>query len=606
MDVMNNTHIITFDLAAIRAEMGGIVEELVDRFTAETTRQAVGSALVSALRGQAAQAKARLEEPFSLVVIGDFKRGKSTFINALLGTKVVTTNVVPETVTINEIEYGPELTVTAHLTDARLVSLSAEEIDSERLVPLLERLPAPVHHLRITAPVEWLRGIRVVDTPGMGDLFKRFDETVLNYLGQADAVCYLVSTLSPLSETEQAFLRMSLQPQDFPKALVLVNMLDSLESDEETDRLLAAIREKVAHYLPQARVYGISALDEFCRLTAHPRPAPERASTLESHFAAVRETLQTSVLLNRDWIHIYRVLTTLDESLHGDESRIVLLRNALQMDQVRLGETIAQFHDADSALAKRVAGHQQVLNALIDEMRAEAGSWMDELLTRLQQEAIARLAEYPSAEIQKYFHFFLVDTLRDGVKACLSMHAPVILEGMRKAWQAIDQEMNTLVMHEPEAVDIAHATHMETPWTELNTLEFIARFTPFGLVAGLLLSFVRDSRDQAQRQQYQQRIQERFGMLRDSVHREVDALYQGLSLQVQEELDAAYHQQAQASMEAMQQAQELCGQGAQRAEAADAALQAALLALHDARTRLQSLRERLSPVEETEGVGAAM
>jgi GTPase SAR1 family protein len=59
----------------------------------------------------------------SLAVVGDFKRGKSTLINALVGSEVVTTNVTPETVTINYIEHGTENKIEAVLEDGGKVDL---------------------------------------------------------------------------------------------------------------------------------------------------------------------------------------------------------------------------------------------------------------------------------------------------------------------------------------------------------------------------------------------------------------------------------------------------------------------------------------------------
>ena len=58
------------------------------------------------LNGWLRDIRAQRDTPFTLVVAGDFKRGKSTFINALLGEEVVPTDVTTETVTLNRISYG--------------------------------------------------------------------------------------------------------------------------------------------------------------------------------------------------------------------------------------------------------------------------------------------------------------------------------------------------------------------------------------------------------------------------------------------------------------------------------------------------------------------
>lgn len=65
-------------------------------------------------------AKERLEENrFNLVVFGEFKRGKSTFINSLLGKSVLPTAVVPLTSVITLVRYGEQERATIHFKDGR-------------------------------------------------------------------------------------------------------------------------------------------------------------------------------------------------------------------------------------------------------------------------------------------------------------------------------------------------------------------------------------------------------------------------------------------------------------------------------------------------------
>src|SRR6187549_1626704 len=80
----------------------------------------------------------QLDELFLVVIVGEFNAGKSAFINALLGAQVLAEGVTPTTAQVNLIHYGPALT-------------------------RVERSP---HLHLIAAPVEFLRDIHVVDTPG--------------------------------------------------------------------------------------------------------------------------------------------------------------------------------------------------------------------------------------------------------------------------------------------------------------------------------------------------------------------------------------------------------------------------------------------------------
>ena len=217
------------DYESSRSALDETLEELEAVRADPHTRQAMGADFCEWLRRSCAEIKRREGDAFNLVVIGDFKRGKSTLVNAILRDDVVHANVTPETVTINRVSYAPEESVQAVLTNGRKVALSYEETKRDTLDGIISRLPAPVSYIDIKIPNESLKDIRIVDTPGVGDILKRFDSTVSDYIRNADAIIYVVSALSPLSETEQAFLCAAIQPQDISKLFVVINMCDALQ-----------------------------------------------------------------------------------------------------------------------------------------------------------------------------------------------------------------------------------------------------------------------------------------------------------------------------------------------------------------------------------------
>lgn len=132
------------------------------------------------------QIREKMDDRFLLVVVGDFKRGKSMLVNAILGKKVATTNVKPETVTINRVSWGEEEKLEAVLENGRKFSLKPEDLNRDALEELLGRLPAPVKNLEIREPCEILKELDIVDTPGLGDIMGRFDDKVTDYLGRAE------------------------------------------------------------------------------------------------------------------------------------------------------------------------------------------------------------------------------------------------------------------------------------------------------------------------------------------------------------------------------------------------------------------------------------
>ena len=97
----------------------------------------------------------RLDEPFGIVVIGDFKRGKSSLVNALLGEKIVPTNVLPETITINRISYGEEKTCVAVLKNGKKARLEIAELNKNELEAIIQSLPSEIEHVELTAKMSF-------------------------------------------------------------------------------------------------------------------------------------------------------------------------------------------------------------------------------------------------------------------------------------------------------------------------------------------------------------------------------------------------------------------------------------------------------------------
>ena len=91
----------------------------------------------------------RRTEPFSLVVLGDFKRGKSTIINAILGKSIAPVNVAPETFTINSISYGETPSAEAVLKNGQRITLTADDLVRERLEKLMRAFPDTLDYIDI-------------------------------------------------------------------------------------------------------------------------------------------------------------------------------------------------------------------------------------------------------------------------------------------------------------------------------------------------------------------------------------------------------------------------------------------------------------------------
>jgi len=144
------------------------------------------------------------EDRFNLVVVGRFSRGKTSLMNAILGTTRLPIGMVPVTSVITTVAYGSRERLTIHYEDDRLPSEVALDVLPEYVTQ--GRNPGNVRRVRtaeVQLPAEILRrGFHLIDTPGLGSPVLENTRTTESFLPKADAVVLVTSYESPLSAEE--------------------------------------------------------------------------------------------------------------------------------------------------------------------------------------------------------------------------------------------------------------------------------------------------------------------------------------------------------------------------------------------------------------------
>lgn len=149
-----------------------------------------------------------LQNRFNLVVVGQFKRGKTTFINALLGTDMLPTAVVPLTSIVTVIEYGKEIEVKVLFNNGTEKMVPSEELSDYVTEKGNPRNEKDVAEVVIKYPSEYLKdGVRLIDTPGVGSVYQHNTDVAYEYLPRSDATVFLISVDQPLSKAEVDFLK---------------------------------------------------------------------------------------------------------------------------------------------------------------------------------------------------------------------------------------------------------------------------------------------------------------------------------------------------------------------------------------------------------------
>lgn len=553
----------------------------------------LGPAVLKKIERQEKNLRRRLNEPFHLVLAGDFKRGKSTLINALLGKNTVPTAVTPETVTVNEISYGSEPSCEAVLENGRHLRLSPDELKREVLETLMKKLPAPIRYIRLRDNAEFLREITLVDTPGAGDLMKDFDERAAEYLAGADAVIYVISARSPLSLTEQDFLSSSVLPQSFARILVAVNMSDCLDGQEDIRKILDRTTEKVRDIFPDTRIFAISALDELCRRLERPRPNPELADFLEENFLAFEDALQNDILLQKEVIRSSRCVQLAEAALLETDGQIRRLQESLRAGTDRLAKQEAELEGENSRLMEDMEKQKQGLSRQIDAMELEASDWILDFLNRLKAELQSLHGQADTGELERHLQFYLTDMVRQAISACISRHQADISDRIQQSLKAMTGELAKETSAGTEAE--INTALPDVLWTGADTVMFFASdFLRLDEELGLLYvvgqavaGFFRQASLKNRQKDILEPVLASFDSISLEISQSLKAAYDKLKKSSVDRLDEYFRSSIQASLESIRQARSLLQEEGVRQEDATEDLE-------DIRTLLKELRENLT------------
>ena len=171
------------------------------------------------------------ENRFHLVVLGQFKRGKSTFINSILGDKLLPTSVVPLTSIVTLLKYGDKEQIEVIFNDQSTRPITRDELPEYVTEKGNPKNQKNVKQVEIAFPSQYLKdGVYLIDTPGVGSTFENNTEMTYNFLPKVDAALFLLAVDPPISHSELAFLN---DVQNFVQKIFFIqNKIDYL-SDEE-------------------------------------------------------------------------------------------------------------------------------------------------------------------------------------------------------------------------------------------------------------------------------------------------------------------------------------------------------------------------------------
>jgi GTPase Era involved in 16S rRNA processing len=205
---------------------------------------------------------------FYLAVVGQFKRGKSTFINALLGEQLLPVGVLPLTAVVTLLSYDTEQQIQVHFQDG-----TSNEVERSSLPGYVTEQGNPNNQKKVTFinigfPSPILKhGVVLIDTPGIGSLFSHNTRTTREFIPRIDAAVFVLSADPPITEAEYEFLDELVQ--HVGKVFVVLNKVDTLTESEIT-QTVEYTQSAIFPKLRGTAVFTVSALRALeAKLTAN-------------------------------------------------------------------------------------------------------------------------------------------------------------------------------------------------------------------------------------------------------------------------------------------------------------------------------------------------
>lgn len=341
---------------------------------------------------------------FNLVILGEFKRGKSTLVNALLGANILPTGVIPLTSITTIVLYSDRAEISVQFQNGRTAVLDLSDLEkyvTERGNP---KNNLAVEQVEVRYPSTLLQnGVRIVDTPGTGSVNLHNTETTYNFLPEADAALFVLSADQPASMNELKFLNDAKNLID--KFFFVQNKIDILTEDERIEALEFLERSLTEEIGTKPTIFPISARRALnCKLDASDSTPDRDFQNLEQAIFGFLATEKSRIFARSLTAKTRRLALEAKQLLeleiktaqvpgetlkHGIEVFQQCSKNIINqqndVDHIVSGETKRLIQSIESDLYPLVEEHiEQIKKAINDEYSLHQSEAKDSLIEHLQ------------------------------------------------------------------------------------------------------------------------------------------------------------------------------------------------------------------------------
>ena len=347
---------------------------------------------------------------FRVGVMGEFKRGKSTVINALLGQEIVPADILPCSATLNRIVWDatPHAQINFKKDEGgsipRTKTVAVEELSGyiTKLTAESEEQANLVEDAMVYYPCKFCQnGVEIIDTPGLND-DERMDRISESVIPTLDAIIMVIVPGSPFGISEANFVRNKVMTSDLSRLLFVVNKIDTVR-ERDREKCVDGIRKKIQDTILEktAAMYGgdsqeyKAAQTKLGGIRIYPISA---ADALDGKTEGDDELLKRSGVPEFE-VALTKLLTEERGMLEADET-IVMRTNAMNMEQEK-------FEKMQTEAMEKIQASRDEKKQKVKEIKGIATAMYQEL-----QPDVAETYNVLDEAVQEYVESFPI-SMRD-------------------------------------------------------------------------------------------------------------------------------------------------------------------------------------------------
>lgn len=345
---------------------------------------------------------------FSVGILGEFKRGKSTVINSLLEKEIMPADILPTSATMNRVTYDMQPHVELRMRDGSTLEINIDELPNyvTKLDEEKEAQAAKVEEAVVYYPCKFCQnGVDIVDTPGLND-DDRMSRITEEIIPQLDVVIMVLVPDNPLSISEADFMLHKLMTSDLGRLIFLVNKIDILRRESDRVRAVENIRERIQKKvlekveeqygadsqeygdarkkLGDIRIFPFSALDALDGKQMGDQSLIEKSGTIP-----FEQELTRMLTEERGAIELQIPMSVMGKAAQEILKAIAMRKNALEMSGKEFEEQQKKMFSGIEDIRSQKTEEKKKLRrravAVRDELTAQVTAYYPQLRAQLEE-----------------------------------------------------------------------------------------------------------------------------------------------------------------------------------------------------------------------------